>query len=416
MRVPRWVLLTLLGLAGLACHNLLEVDSPLSVPASALDNPALAPLLVQSAIGDFECALGNYVAGVASLSDEFAGSATPSQEQYDRRLTSTMLNQTGGCATTSGVSVDIYGPLQKARYQADDTYVRMQAWMDAAVPAPGKTVLLATVAAYAGYTYTILGEGFCQSAFDLGPPLTPRDVLDTAEQRFTTAAGLAQTAGNAELANFANVGLARVRLDLGKLPEAAAAAKLVSANYVRNATFSSDSPRRRNQVYVFNYGVLFGTVDARFRTLTVGGVADLRVPAVNSGRKGPDGLTQVWFSGKYTTDASPIPIATWEEAQLIIAEAEGGQSAVDAINRLRTKYALPLYPATGDSANVMKQVREERRRTLFLQGHRLNDMLRFNLPFDTGINGLNPKGQLYGDLTCFPLPYVETRNNPNFPH
>ncbi len=37
-------------------------------------------------------------------------------------------------------------------------------------------------------------------------------------------------------------------------------------------------------------------------------------------------------------------------------------------------------------------------------------MLRYNLPFTKGVNR---KGQIYSDLTCVPLPNVETFNNPN---
>ena len=56
-------------------------------------------------------------------------------------------------------------------------------------------------------------------------------------------------------------------------------------------------------------------------------------------------------------------------------------------------------------------VLEERRRQLFSEGQRYTDMLRYNLPFATGVNR---KGQTFSNLTCVPLPDVETRNNPNF--
>ena len=56
-------------------------------------------------------------------------------------------------------------------------------------------------------------------------------------------------------------------------------------------------------------------------------------------------------------------------------------------------------------------VLEERRRQLFSEGHRYVDMLRKNLPFQSGVNR---KGQSYSTLTCIPLPNVEIQNNPNF--
>ena len=54
---------------------------------------------------------------------------------------------------------------------------------------------------------------------------------------------------------------------------------------------------------------------------------------------------------------------------------------------------------------------EERRRELWLEGHRINDMQRLNLPWRTGFDH---KGREYGaDITCFPLPLSELNNNPH---
>jgi starch-binding outer membrane protein, SusD/RagB family len=75
-------------------------------------------------------------------------------------------------------------------------------------------------------------------AIDNGPALTRADVLAIAEKRFTSAIALATTAGDASLKNMATVGRARVRLDLGNMPGAAADAALVPAGFVRNAEYS----------------------------------------------------------------------------------------------------------------------------------------------------------------------------------
>ncbi|HET7372657.1 MAG TPA: RagB/SusD family nutrient uptake outer membrane protein, partial [Gemmatimonadaceae bacterium] len=109
---------------------------------------------------------------------------------------------------------------------------------------------------------------------------------------------------------------------------------------------------------------------------------------------------------------TPIPLASWNEAQLIYAEAVGGQQGFDAINRVRTANGVPTLagpPPTGQAFTDL--VLEERRRQLFSEGQRYVDMLRYNLPFTKGVNR---KGQIYSDLTCVPLPNVETLNNPNF--
>jgi hypothetical protein len=55
-------------------------------------------------------------------------------------------------------------------------------------------------------------------------------------------------------------------------------------------------------------------------------------------------------------------------------------------------------------------VLEERRRELWLQGTRLGDMLRSDIPFVTGVT---PKGEQYGSYTCMPIPQREIDANPN---
>ena len=148
-----------------------------------------------------------------------------------------------------------------------------------------------------------------------------------------------------------------------------------------------------------------------YRGLTVGGVNDTRVVATNTGLTGNDANTPQWNQSKYSARNTPIPIASYDEAQLIIAEANLHlPAAVTAINNLRTRASLPLL-TLGTDVDIAT-VLEERRRELFLEGARYNDMLRYPalLPFPTG---LDHKGQIFGDVTCLPMPLVETNNNLN---
>jgi hypothetical protein len=101
-------------------------------------------------------------------------------------------------------------------------------------------------------------------------------------------------------------------------------------------------------------------------------------------------------------------MASWAEAQLILAEARPAE-AVALINGLRAAQGIPALNAA-PGADPLTLVLEERRRQLFSEGHRLNDMLRHNLPFPTGFNH---KGQAWGPITCMPLPEQEKQNNPN---
>jgi hypothetical protein len=112
---------------------------------------------------------------------------------------------------------------------------------------------------------------------------------------------------------------------------------------------------------------------------------------------------------KYTLRSDPIPIASWREAQFIIAEARGGQEAIDAMNRVRALHNLsPL--SLSDVDDMLATILEERRREFFLEGQRHSDMIRHNIPFPSG---LNHKGQIFQDYECMPLPNVERFNNPN---
>jgi hypothetical protein len=114
---------------------------------------------------------------------------------------------------------------------------------------------------------------------------------------------------------------------------------------------------------------------------------------------------------KYTSRATPIPFATWKEAQLMIAEVEGGQTAVGIINTLRDFHSLPHFSST-DPTEIRNQVLEERRRELWLQGTRMGDMLRLGIPFPTGIT---PAGEVIVEDTpwCFPTMQAERLGNPN---
>lgn len=130
---------------------------------------------------------------------------------------------------------------------------------------------------------------------------------------------------------------------------------------------------------------------------------------MDMGRKGQDGTTDQWDQLKYTSRVDPIPIASWREAQLIIAEASGGQAAIDAMNNVRDVYGLP-HLALADVTDMTATVLEERRRTFFLEGHRHSDMIRHDIPFPSGVNH---KGDTFQPYSCMPLPDVEVNNNTN---
>lgn len=417
-----------------ACSELtsLEQDAPSRVLARDLISPDNAQLLVTSAISDFECALAAYIVTTGLVGDELID-AQLSQAgwDYDRRTVLPSFNTYSGINCGALQVTGLYTPLQIARHQAQVILDALEGWTDAEVA--NRSSLIAQAATHAAYAITLLGESMCSAAIAGGPEMDRAELFALAEERFTTAITAATTANNAAMLSTARVGRARARLAQNKTAEARADAALVPAGFSRTATYSPPPApgRRQNIVHTQQFIGLFASVDPSFRNLTVGGVADTRVPvaqaftATGAPLKGHDATTDIWRTTKYPAAGSPIPIASYDEAQLIVAEIDaasgspaGVASAVAIINDLRTRANLPLY-AGGTAAEVQAQVREERRRELFLEGQRFGDIIRFDITMTPALGQPFPvKGGVYGtdrgSQLCFPLPDLERNNNPNF--
>lgn len=397
-----------LVLATGACTSLIEVDAPSRVAADKLDDPSNASLLVNSVGADYECALAGYIVAAGLVGNELEiGSTGIAVKEYDKRdfNPSASLYSTAACT-----GLGVYKPLQTARFQGDNTTRLLEGWSDTEVA--NRQQLIATASAYAGYSLLLLGESMCSAAIDVGPEITPAQMFQEAEARFTKALTAAQ--GNADLTNWARVGRARARLRQGNASAAATDAQSVPVGFVKTATYSTEVPRRENLVWVNGQRARLFVIDPSYRGLTFNGTADPRVNVV----PGPvamasDGVTPLWITNKYASASASIPLATGLEARLIVAEAAGGQTAVDIINELHDLVGLPHF-SSSDPAAIQAQLVEERRRTFFLEGHHLGDVRQYNIPL-TPAPGVPFKdgGGTYRDQKCFPLPDSERLNNPN---
>ncbi len=393
------------------CGDLLEVEPPDLIPAEGLAIPANAELLLNGAIGDFECAFGAYVALTSVMAQEMIDATqTAARWPYDRRNVIPTDAQYG---TSSCEGMGLYTPLSTARWSADYILEALQGWTDAEVP--NRQLLIAKAAAFSGYAHLLLAEAFCTVAIDLSAELTSAAVTQTAIEKFTTAITAAQAAGNTDVLNLARVGRARAYLGIGQGASAVADAQAVPSGFVYNMTASGDFSRRANRIYAQNgQGSAAGTslsVGEQYRGLTYNGKADPRVPVSGFIRVNTDG-TDLYLQLKYSSLGTPLPIATGDEARLIVAEVQGGQTAVDIINAFHTAAGLDPFPG-GSAAAITAQVIEERNRELWLEGHRFFDIRRLSLPLVPAAGTAYRKGGTYGDNRCFPLPDIEVRNNPN---
>lgn len=394
------------------CDRLLDVTIPGQIAESELDNPALAATMVAGALGEFECAFNRMVISTGILTGEYITSGIfIGLNSWGWRGDVEIRSNAGSCPDSrTTANYGFYTPLQTARFLADDTFRRIGEFSDAEVP--GKTKMQAQLATYSGYGHILLGEAFCEMAIDQGPLMTRDEVFAIAVERFTAGIERAQAAQDVDLHNLALLGRARARLNLGQGAEAATDAAQIPEGFVWYVENSAITPRRENRVWHYNHLNEFSSVGPDWRDLEVDGVPDPRVPVVYTGDFGSDGITPQWNQLKFTSPSSPIRLASWHEAQLIIAEGRGGQEAIDAMNRVRSSYDLPhLDPNEID--DILEAVLEERRREFFSEGgHRHNDMIRHNIPFPSGFNH---KNQILQDYDCMPLPDVERLNNPNIP-
>ncbi len=406
-----------LSLTACDTSRLLDVQAPNTVPATIFNDPANANLMVQSAIGDFECGYGSFVTAEGIATDELQDATiTAANWQLDRRddgFTSGTYG-TGACTNNEG----IYTPLSTARWEADRAIERLTAWTDAQVV--GRVNLLAQAQVYAGYSYALMGMALCQAAFDAGAPVDQKGMFALAESRFTDAINNATTANNTSMKNAALLGRARVRLFLHNTTGAIADAQQIPSNFQFNATNDATNSRRYNHVYtaIATNGVM--TVEPSSRSLTTeNGEVDPRSAMTTLTTRASDGVSVIVMPAKYNAasqDAAralPQPVARYAEAQLILAEAQGGAAAVGIINAMRATVNLKPYTGATDAASIKNLIVGERQRVLFAEGFRAFDVERFSLNLTPAPNSTYRFGGVYGNTVCLPLPDVERQANAN---
>jgi starch-binding outer membrane protein, SusD/RagB family len=120
-----------------------------------------------------------------------------------------------------------------------------------------------------------------------------------------------------------------------------------------------------------------------------------------------DGLSSnrdIWV---YTSSTAPVPIIRNEELILIYAEANiqtmDFTDAVTALNTIRNAHNLPNYSGPVTQAALLTEMLDQRRYSLYCEGHRWVDLRRYNLLSTLPID--RPGDQVW---TEFPLPVTET--------
>jgi hypothetical protein len=418
-----------MGFTACDLDDLLTVNDRDVVNPATLEDPAVLPVVIAGALGNFTNAFSggeSYLSVSGVLTDEFFSSGTfPTRTATDRREQF----QPASGNTSDG----IYNALQFARRALQDAAIQVAAVRSAT---DADYVLLK---ALEGYTLVLLAEGFCSAVplsrveggeFIDGVPLTGMQLLDSANVRFDAAGS----------GNLAAVGRGRALLDQGDYAAAAAAVAAVPTDWEHRVVHSQSGAS--NGIFTlqsngrYSQSNLEGTNGEAFRE-----PEEPRAPWTHTGG-GFDDQYPLYVSHKYNDYADPVILASGVEARLIEAEAElqandyVGMTVI--LNALRAQSEaimsdwVPNYEAHVDDATLTPltppltaaaardMLFSERAFWLFLTGHRLGDLRRLVYQYSQAQNAVYPtgdyhKGGTYGSDVVFPLDFDEA-NNEHFDH
>lgn len=394
------------------CKEFLTVDNPNVVNNDAIDPVRDARTLSLSARENFFLAAGwHSVFSSFLVWETYPAETFPEYSQFGLRQI-----------------VDTNGPLNTNNWAlisqsvvTNDQVVKVLAGSQG----EATNVNIARSSLFGGYALVLMGETFCQGVINGGAALTTAQTLDSAIVRFTkaiTVAGAITTGADAAEAtairNAALVGRARAKLQRGLKAEAKIDADAVATGFNFNMTYVDNIANRArlsNRMWLTTNDRRTIVVPPYFR------VTDPRVPFIPPATPttlAADGIMPFFAQNKYKGYDSPVRLASKIEADYISAEAAGTQAMLALIQARRAANGLAAYAGATDDASVLKEFEDQRGYEFYLEGKRLGDFRRNG----NAVGGVPAPGVTYfksgftpvGDQTCFPVPYIETSNNPNF--
>jgi len=409
-----------------ACDSLLEVQNPGALPNELLSDTVNATLLTATVVSDFQHVYDDLARNTGWFTDEMvSGHNFVGYREWDGRI---MLQERGELH-------DVYTVLQQARFSADSLSGRLlQSFPQ---PNAARSLSLARMRAYGGYSYVLMGEYLCEAPLHPDSAAVPSDeILRRSIPRFqraiehATAArtGGARAASADSIINLARVGMARAYLDLGDKTNAVRVASEVPANFEFRTFYSETKEDLENVFYSSTTGANQNLgVDAPFRNLN-----DRRVRHTATARTGHNGATPLFrpyqapsFSGWSASGdtvnfqkTTSIRFSSGLEARYIVAEA-GGMSDAALLAFLNERRAVGGQAAlTALPATPLTEIRDQRRRDFFLDGHRLGDLRRYKKLYsiDEFPKGTHPDPFIgtYGTAECFIPTLTERLGNPAY--
>ncbi len=366
------------------CDNLLDVSDPQNFTDEDLD---LALDAVANGVeGELHGSYDNLVYFSALLGDEWQHTGTWSGwDDVDH-----------GRVRYAQSPVDgTFDGLLRARFASQDAQERFTRVLEAGA---SSSPLMAQVMTVEGLVDLILAEHFCEAPQGPGgAAISDAQMYQQAITKLQAAQVVATASGprrGIDYALVAQAGIARAHLMLGNFSQAATAAQAVPTSFTYEAIYTS-SAVRNDIVFLATVGFnnaggmrekWWSAVDVPGRKLRDPWTSELdgRVGIRNdAGVLGVDGITPYFSQWKYTGLASRIEIVGGREMRLIEAEVHWRNNAfpqaMAVLNALRADAGLSSVANPGTSAGVFDILLSERFAENFMEGHRTNDLYRFNL-------------------------------------
>ena len=432
----------------------LEVLNPGAILDEDLNTPELMPIVVNGVSAEFNNVPDALAYNVARLTDDMSGTGSYFETGRFRR----------GLFDDED-SEGTWEQMHEAAWAAGVAWERLLEVLGE--DAARNSVDSAKLFALMGHAHRMLGENFCDLAYDKGP-LQPRTAaFDSALVAFDQAITIGTSAGSSadDWVTSAHAGRAQAYVGLGDWGSAVAEASQVPIDFVHNAIYADGSDTNvvwseshgRAELGVWAspaqyYGDPIGLNDPRTPYRICGNWNDPNDPSAgvtttgtcsdsgSGAHQGADGATAHYRQQKHTGRGSDIAVASGTEMMLIRAEAallDGDLTTfIDRINDVRDFYGLTdlaepptagalefpnaldaqpraAFPTGGDPGldDGWSILDRERYMTLWVEGRRLWDLWRWDHPFLAGGTligaGENPRA------SCMPIPRIECTLNEN---
>ena len=315
---------------------------------------------------------------------------------------------------------------QAARWIAEDLLRRAEGVLDPTAFASHPVVAQAQL--WAGYANRVMGEYYCEAAFDGGPALPGSAWFERAEEHFTAAIATATASNQASVATAARAGRASVRVQLGDWAGAVQDAGTVQSPFRFDMTFATDADWRYYNALSQSTGqTVWNTQFGDYYTQT----GDPRTPWTDNGTVNSTvhpweaGITW-WVQQRHVELSSPVRLSSWQEMRLIEAEGLLRQDdltgAMNLINSVRQAAPVADWPAPASLDEAWGLLKRERGIEMWLEGRRLADLRRWAetatpgalMPEDLG-GVANGGPDLSNRALCLPITGTERERNDNIP-